>query len=206
MANFILLLTLPDRAVYWLEDSRPAMYLLVDRDAGAVMINSAPYTPELEAALTAIAPPRYLFVPSRFGAIDIAAWRRATGAELLAGAAEVPALGCAVDVALEGTRKLTRTLDLLPMSGRTPGTYVLRARNLPGLMFFGPALEPQANGWPGLVRHADDHSYETRLFGALALQDLRFEYAFTDTFAAATAFGPGASQAMREGLDQLWLT
>ena len=205
MTGFIPLLSLPDRAIYWLEGSRPAVYVLTDRDAVGVLINTPPCTPELERALAAIVRPRYIFLPSQFGAADVAAWRAVTGAEVLAGAAEVAALACPVDIALEGTRKLTRTVDLLPMSGRTAGTYILRARNLPGVMFFGPALEPLASGWPGVLQHPQDHSYESRLFGALALQDLRFDYAFTDTFAAGTRFGPSASEAMRSELERLWV-
>lgn len=204
MPPFNLLLDLPYRQVYGLTDSRPAVYLLVDRDAGGVLINTAPFSVGLAESVARIVRLRYIFLPSRFGAIDVAPWRAQTGAEVLAGVAEVAAVGAPVDVVLEGQRKLTRTLEFLPMSGRTEGNCVLHARNLPGIMFFGPALDPLPSGWPGVVPQADDYSYENRLFGALALRDLRFEYAFTDSFPEAASFGPGADVCIRRELDILW--
>ena len=90
------------------------------------------------------------------------------------------------------------------MSGVTEGTCALRIRNDGGAIFFGPVLEPGADGWPALVPHADDYSAENRLIGALGLQDQRFEYAFTDVFEPdRTRFGPGAGAAVRAALQRL---
>ncbi|MHB8258600.1 MAG: hypothetical protein ACYDHY_06395 [Acidiferrobacterales bacterium] len=200
-----LLITLRDRSIYRLEgEGATTAYYLADDDAGGVLINTPHYHAELEAELAALAPLRFLFYPSRFGAVDVDRWRAATGAESLAFAAEAEAIGGKVDIMLDRQSKLTRTIDFLPMSGRTPGSGVLRARNLPGVMFFGPALSPGESGWPTLVRQPDDFSYEDRLFGCLGLQDLRYEYAFTDVFVpGSTCFGPGASRAIRQEIGRV---
>ncbi len=200
-----LLITLRDRSIYRLEgEGTTTAYYLADDDAGGVLINTPHYHAELEAELAALAPLRFLFYPSRFGAVDVDRWRAATGAESLAFAAEAEAIGGKVDIMLDRQSKLTRTIDFLPMSGRTPGSGVLRARNLPGVMFFGPALSPGESGWPTLVRQPDDFSYEDRLFGCLGLQDLRYEYAFTDVFVpGSTCFGPGASRAIRQEIGRV---
>ncbi len=200
-----LLITLRDRSIYRLEGEGAAtVYYLADDDAGGVLINTPHYHAELEAGLAALAPLRFLFYPSRFGAVDVDRWRAATGAESLAFAAEAEAIEGEVDIVLDRQSKLTRTIDFLPMSGRTPGSGVLRARNLPGVMFFGPVLSPGESGWPTLVRQPDDFSYEDRLFGCLGLQDLRYEYAFTDVFVQGrTRFGPGASRAIRQEIERV---
>ena len=81
------------------------------------------------------------------------------------------------------------------MSGVTEGSCALRIKNDGGAIFFGPILEPGADGWPALVPHDDDYSAENRLIGALGLQDQRFEYAFTDVFET----GPHALRPRRRG-------
>ncbi|MDA8421154.1 MAG: hypothetical protein M0039_07840 [Pseudomonadota bacterium] len=200
------LLDLPGRSVYRLHGSGAAatVYYLADDAAGGVLINTPRYDAQLEARLAALAPVRFLFFPSHFGACDVDLWRAATGAESLAFAAETGSIAGTVDIVLERQSKLTRTIDLLPMPGRTAGNAVLHARNLPGVVFFGPALTPGGSGWPALVRQPDDHSYENRLFGCLALQDLDFAYAFTDVFVEGmTCFGPGASRAIRQELERV---
>lgn len=204
-ARLKLLVSLPEREVYVVAGSAPAVYLLRDRDAGGVLVNTPPFDADLAAEISQGMPLRYLFFPSRFGAQEVAQWRTATGAETIASAGESPAVG-AVDIVIEGRRKLTRTLDLLPMSGRTVGSCALHARNLPGLLFLGPILAPLASGWPGLQAHADDHSLENRLLGTLALRDLRFDYVFTDEFTEGrTRIGPGAAEGVARELDALWL-
>jgi len=66
----------------------------------------------------------------------------------------------------------------------------------PAIVFFGPALDH--GDWPQLVAHADDDSYENRVIGAIALQDLRFEFAFCDNYVhGRSRFGPGAAAATR---------
>ncbi len=198
------LVTLRDRSVYRVEsDGAAAVYYLADDAAGGVLINTPHYDPQIEASLLALAPIRYLFFPSRFGAVDVDRWRTATGAESLVFAAETAALAGKADVVLEGRSKLTRTIELLPMSGRTAGSGVLCARNLPGVMFFGPVLAPGESGWPALYPQPDDYSYENRVFGCLGLQDMHYEYAFTDVFEQGrTRFGPGAARAIRQELER----
>lgn len=192
-----------DRTVYWIADSSPAAFYLHDREGGGILINAPPFAPGLLAALRAIAAPAFLFLPSRLGAAAAAAWRDASGCRVLAHAREAPSLAAAVDVALDREHRFSRTIDFLPMSGRTEGSCALRCRNLPGMIFFGPILDHGADGWPCLAPHADDHSWENRLIGALGLRDLAFEYAFCDNFDPAVALhGPGASAAVAARLDR----
>jgi glyoxylase-like metal-dependent hydrolase (beta-lactamase superfamily II) len=195
------LVALRERAIYHVAGTPPAVYYVADRDAGGVLVNAPPFGEPLLAALRALAPPAYLFLPSRRGARDLERWRAAGGIETIAFEAEAPHVAGTVDVAVGGGRKLTRTIDFLPMSGVTEGSCALRIKNDGGAIFFGPVLEPGADGWPTLMPHADDYSAENRLIGALGLQDQRFEYAFTDVFEPGrTRFGPGAGTAVNENL------
>lgn len=198
------LLTLRGRTIYLVavEAGAPAVYFLVDQEAGGILINTPRYSADLQSALTAIAKIGYLFYPSRFGARDVDAWRQATGAEALAYGPEAAAVGH-VDIVLDNKSKLTRTIGFLPMSGRTEGSCALHLRNLPGVVFFGPILSPGQSGWPTLVPRPDDYSFETRIFGSLGLKDLKYDYAFTDEFVEGqTQFGPGADQAIRAELER----
>ena len=198
------LLSLRERRIHYVGGSRPAAYYIADREAGGVLVNAPPFDAALLAALQALAPLAYIFLPSRRGARDLERWRTASGAESIAFEAEAPHIAGTVDLAVAGDRKLTRTIDFLPMSGVTEGSCALRIRNDGGVVFFGPILEPGADGWPALVVHPDDYSAENRLIGALGLQDQRFEHAFTDMFESGrTRFGPGADAAIRERLARL---
>ncbi|MDX5333640.1 MAG: hypothetical protein LPK58_06300 [Gammaproteobacteria bacterium] len=191
------ILELRERSVYFLEGSSPAVYYLVDRDVQGVLINTPPFDPATLEALIAIAPLKFLYFPSRRGARDVDRWREASGAEAMAFEAEVPAIDGAIDIKLDRKSKFTRTMDFLPMAGVTEGSCVLRCRNKPGILFFGPVLSPGADGWPTLAFHEDDYSMESRMFGALGLQDVAFDYAFTDVFEPGTTqFGPGAAEAV----------
>lgn len=197
------LLAVPGRTIYRVPAPPPTVYFLVDRDVGGVLVNTPPFDAALADVLVALAPVTYLFLPSRYGARDLDHWRARTGGRALAFGPEAEAIGT-VDIPLDRKSKLTRTIDFLPMSGRTSGSCAMRLRNKPGIVFFGPTLEPGPDGWPALVPHADDASYENRLIGALGLRDLRYEYAFTDVFEPGrTRFGPGADAAVREGLERL---
>lgn len=192
------LVALRDRRIFYLLDTRPAVYFLVDREVQGVLINTPPFDPALQQALTDIAPLKFIFLPSHRGCQQLDRWREASRAESMAFEAEVPALGGAVDIVLNRKTKLTRTIDFLPMAGVTEGTCAMRLKNKPGGVFFGPALAPGPDGWPTLIAHDDDFSYESRLFGALGLQDLQFDYALTDVFEpGVTRFGPGASTEIR---------
>lgn len=193
------LLTLHERSVYLVQADRgqPAVYYLVDQDAGGVLINSPAYTEPLHTELAALAPLRYLFYPSRLGARDVDRWR-ATDAQSIAFGPEAQAIAGEVDIEIDGKSKLTRTIGFLPMSGRTQGSCALHCRNIPGVIFFGPILTPGDSGWPALNQNEDDFSYESRLFGCLGLQDIKYEYAFTDTYVGGTTrIGPGADKGIR---------
>lgn len=197
------LVALRDRSIYHVAGSHPAVYYIADREAGGVLVNAPAFGTALLAQLCALAPLAYVFLPSRRGARDLARWRDA-GAETIAAEAEAPHVAGTIDLAIGGDRKLTRTIDFLPMSGVTEGSCALRIRNNGGAIFFGPILEPGEDGWPALIVHADDYSAENRLIGALGLQDQRFEHAFTDVFEPGrTRFGPGAGDAVRERLRRL---
>ncbi|HKI65189.1 MAG TPA: hypothetical protein VKA16_11280 [Burkholderiales bacterium] len=198
------LLTLRERTIYHLAGTRPAVYYIADREAGGVLVNAPPFDAELLAALSAVAPPAYVFLPSRRGAQDLERWRTAAGVESIAFEAEAAHVAGTVDLAVGRGRKLTRTIDFLPMSGVTEGSCALRIKNNGGAIFFGPILEPGPDAWPALVAHDDDCSAENRLIGILGLQDQRFEYAFTDVFEPGrTRYGPGADAAVRENLRRL---
>jgi len=198
------LVALRERTIFHVAGTHPAVYYIVDRDAGGVLVNAPPFGEPLLAALRALASPAYVFLPSRRGARDLERWRATAGVETIAFEAEAPHVAGTVDLAVGGGRKLSRTIDFLPMSGVTEGSCALRIKNDGGAIFFGPVLEPGADGWPTIVPHADDYSAENRLIGALGLQDQRFEYAFTDDFEPGrTRFGPGAGKAVSENLLRL---
>jgi hypothetical protein len=197
------LVELFDRSVYWVAHSSPAAFFLSDREGGGILINAPRFSADLHSEMAAIAPLNFLFLPSRFGSSDAALWRGATGCRTLAHAREAPALAARVDIALDREHRFSRTIDFLPMSGRTAGACALRCRNLPGIVFFGPILDHAMDGWPGLLPHADDVSWENRLIGALGLKDLRFDFAFCDNFdPVAARYGPGASDAILQHLER----
>ncbi|MGC9129083.1 MAG: hypothetical protein ACP5D5_09560 [Acidithiobacillus sp.] len=195
-----------DRKIFYIEGGTdtPAVFYIADRDAGGILVNAPRHDPELQAQLEQLGPLNVLFLPSRFGAQDLDAWRSA-GARLVAQPAEARSLGIDLDVPLDSKLRLTRTIDFLPMAGRTAGSCALRLRNKPGVVFFGPILEnDEADAWPTLIPHADDQSWENRLFGSLGLQDIAFEYAFTDRFQPQRSpYGPGADRAIAARLAAL---
>lgn len=198
------ILDIPGRTIHQIAPgaAEPAVFLIRDREAGGVLVNAPPFDEALAEALEAGGPVRFLFLPSRFGARDLARWRDRLNLEIIAYEPEAPAIGT-VDLKIDHKSKLTRTIDFLPMTGRTEGSCGLRLKNKPGVVFFGPVLEPGPDGWPTLIVREDDHSFEARLFGALGLKDLRFEYAFTDRFnPGETQFGPGADEAVHEHVEQ----
>lgn len=194
-----------DRSVYRItRKNGAAVYYLADDRVGGILINSPPFSEGLAGQLAALAPIRYVFYPSRFGAVNVDRWRAHTGAQSLAFYDEVAAIEGSIDIVLNGASKLSRTIDILPMSGRTSGCGILCARNLPGALFLGPALSPGESGWPALAPESDDYSYENRLFGCLGLQDLRYEYVFTDVFVPGeTHYGPGAARAVCQELERV---
>ncbi|HUW97549.1 MAG TPA: hypothetical protein VMV40_01735 [Acidiferrobacter sp.] len=199
-----LLLSLNDRSIYLVSQGPPAVYYILDHKAGGILINAPAFSPAVWGALQDLGGTRFLFLPSHFGVRDLALWR-AAGVQVLAFQEEVATVSATdVDVAVNSQQKLTRTIDFLPMAGRTHGTCGLRLKNLPGVLFLGPALTPGLSRWPELIAHPDDYSYESRLMGVFGLRDLAFDYVFTDLFVPGeTAFGPGADRAIRAHLDAL---
>lgn len=203
MSRLLRLGEFPDRRVFWIRDSAPAAYFIADRQARGILVNAPPFDPDLLAELQAESPLRYIFLPSLRGAAHAESWRTASAAEVLAFGIEAAAMPFKVDIELDNKSRLTRTIDFLPMSGVTEGTCAMRLKNKPGAVFFGPALGPGADGWPTLSLSPDDHSMENRLFGALGVQDLAFDYAFTDTFdPSTTRYGPGAGAAVKAAIER----
>ena len=187
------------REVWYVADSVPACFLLVDERAGGILVNSPAFTPSLADAIERVATARFIFYPSRYGATDVARWRTATGARTIASAAEAADIRGPVDEAIDGAVRIYGRLDFLALSGRTRGTCALRSRAEPAIVFFGPALEHAP--WPALVLHEDDFSAENRLIGALGLRGERFEFAFCDNYIEQVSkFGPRASMAVAAGL------
>ncbi|MHB8847349.1 MAG: MBL fold metallo-hydrolase [Burkholderiales bacterium] len=194
-----------DRSVYYVPGSSPAVFFLADREGGGILINSPRYSPELLATLDALLPLKFIFYPSYLGAADADAWREASGAKTMAYGHEAKRIDGTVDLILERENRFSRTIDFFAMSGRTESSCALRCKNKPGLIFFGPVLSTAESGWPTLKPQPDDYSYENRLFGVLGLQDVKFEYAFTDDFDPRTSrFGPGADMAIQRELAQIF--
>ncbi|MHB1566892.1 MAG: hypothetical protein ACYCXG_09290 [Acidiferrobacter sp.] len=197
------LLALDDRTVFLVSGPSPAVYYITDPKVGGILVNAPLFSEACAAELAAVAPLSYVFLPSHWGARDLPQWRQ-YGACILAGVGEVGAIDSPIDIVVDSQKKLTRTIDFLPIAGRTPGTCGLRFKNLPGMLFLGPALTPGADGWPSLVAQTDDYSYESRLMGVFGLRDLVFSYLFTDVFVPGeTGFGPHADQQLRHHLDAL---
>lgn len=195
------IISLFDRDIFYLEETHPAVFYINDREGGGILINTPAWRPELLDAIRNVAPLNYIYFPSRLGAQDVVAWKAASGAQTMAYGREAAVIG-AVDKTLEREHRFSRTIDFLPMSGRTQASCALRCKNKPGIIFFGPILDCAPGAWPTLVRHADDDSFENRLFGALALKDLKFDYAFTDDFKPGKCYyGPGADTAIRAAID-----
>lgn len=198
-APLIQLLEVAERAVWYLPGSVPACFLLVDGRAGGILVNSPPFDARLAAIVEGVAKVGFVFFPSRFGATDVAQWRAALAARTVATAEECPAISGPIDEAIDGGVRIHGRLDFLTLSGRTRGTCALRSKTDPGIVFFGPALEH--GDWPLLRAHDDDYSYENRVLGAVAVQDLRFEFAFCDNYVhGRSRFGPGAAEAIRANL------
>lgn len=199
-----LLLECHDRSVYHLANSQPAVFYLADREGGGILINSPEFSTALLERLNQILPLRYIFYPSHFGAKDVGRWREESGAQTIAYGHEAKRIAGDIDLVLSRENRFSRTIDFLPMAGRTGSSCALRCKNKPGIVFFGPVLSTGESGWPELVPQPDDQSFETRLIGALGLQDLHYEYAFTDDFDPLTSrWGPGADVGIQQELAKM---
>ena len=198
------LLEVFDRSVYYLEGTKPAVFLLADKEGGGILINTPIFSSELLSMVNAVMPLKFIFYPSHFGARDVDQWRKESGAQTIAYGHETKKIAGKIDLVLERENRFSRTIDFLPMSGRTESACALRCKNKPGIIFFGPILECGVTGWPTLVQHDDDYSYENRLFGSLGLKDVKFEYAFTDDFVLnESLYGPGADKAIQAELEKI---
>lgn len=192
-----LLLKLHDRLVYYLSRTYPAVFYLADSEGGGILINSPNFSFALLTQLNAVMPLKFIFYPSYFGATDVGAWRKASGAQTIAYGHETKNINGTIDLVLSREKRFSRTIDFLLMSGRTENSCALRCKNKPGIVFFGPILNRSASGWPTLQSQANDISFENRLIGSLGLKDLHFDYAFTDDFDPQHSFfGPGADVAI----------
>jgi hypothetical protein len=185
-------------------EAAPAVYLIRDREAGGILVNTPPFDAALAETLAADGGVAFLFLPSARGAADLDRWRAALGAEALAGQDEVAAIDGEVDRPLDGTIRLSRNVRFYAMSGRTAGATALYFKHWPSMLFLGPILEPGGDGWPTLVAHDDDWSWENRVMGGLGLQDLRFEYVFTDRLDGHTRIGPDADQGVKAALQRFY--
>lgn len=187
------------RAVYHVAGGgeEPAVYWVRDPETGGVLINTPAFHPDLAAELAGSV--AVVFYPSGHGGRDVARWREALGAETVA-APEEPING-PVDIRSGRKQRLSRNFLFRPLSGRTAGTCGLYGKRDPAILFAGPALEPGADGWPTLIPHDEDYSWENRVFGALGLRDARFDYCLTDTLGPDTRIGPGADAAVAANLE-----
>ena len=193
-----------DRSVYYLEGSRPAVFFLADKEGGGVLINTPDFSSDLLAEINQIMPLKFIFFPSHFGAQAVDQWRVESGAQTMAYGHEIKKISGKIDLVLDRENRFSRTIDFLPMSGRTESACALRCKNQPGIIFFGPILECGDSNWPTLVQHDDDYSYENRLFGTLGLKDVKYEYAFTDDFEPdKSLYGPNAGKFIQQALDQV---
>jgi len=193
-----------DRSVYYLEGSRPAVFFLADKEGGGVLINTPLFSSALLHEINEAMPLKFIFFPSWFGAKDVDRWRAESGAQTIAYGHETKKISGKIDLVLERENRFSRTIDFLPMSGRTESACALRCKNQPGIIFFGPILESGETGWPTLLQHDDDYSFENRLFGTLGLKDVKFEYAFTDDFLPGKSlYGPKAGESIQQELDRV---
>jgi len=198
-----LLLDIPQRKIFHIEQkAKPACFLIVDHKAGGILVNTPDFSEPLLKELTKQSDIDYLFFPSKFGCHDLQEWKTATGAESIAHELEADAITPDIDLKVNHKTKLTRTMDFVPMGGRTKGSCALFLKNLPGILFLGPTLSVGENQWPALIENDDDESFESRMFGVLGLKDLKYDYVFTDDFDPdASKFGPGASEQVSQNID-----
>jgi len=200
-----LLLEIPQRKIYFIDQaSSCASFLIVDEKIGGILVNAPGFSKGLLEDITAVCTPKFLFLPSHLGATDadIDEWKNHTSLEVIAHEIETPLISSPVDISINHKTKLSRTIDFVPMAGRTPGSCALYLKNLPGILFFGPILSIGNGAWPDLIPQANDFSFESRMFGALGLKDIKFEYAFTDDFSLQSVnFGDSACQAICDNID-----
>ena len=201
------LLDLPQRKIFYIDQkSCPASFLIVDHKAGGILINTPEFSEKLASEIQQHSNIDYLFLPSKFGANKaIDSWKNISKLETIAHEAEVANIPFKIDLEVNHKTKLTRTMDFIPMGGRTAGSCALFLKNLPGVIFLGPILNQSDDGWPTLIKQEDDESFESRMFGVLGLKDLKYDYVFTDDFEPKNSrFGPGASVELGKRIDNFF--
>jgi len=198
-----LLLDLPQRSIYYIDqDERPACFLIIDNKGGGILVNSPIYSSLLFSEINLLTSIKSIFLPSKFGAKSVNDWRKATDVKIISHENEAASIPIPIDFKINHKTKLTRTIDFVPMAGRTHGTCALFLKNIPGVLFLGPSLSIGKNHWPMLIQNEDDISFETRMFGILGLKDLKFEYVFTDDFDFNTSqYGKNAHIEVKNNID-----
>jgi len=202
------LLELPGRDIFLICDAdqqQPAVFYIADRDAGGILVNAPEYSAHVADELNACSPLKFLFIPSHKGALHAPQWKaHFRQLQLISSAEEATQLQQKPDIELDRKTRLTRTIGFIAMSGRTKGTCGLQLRNLPGVVFFGPALDHASDdGWPTLIPHEDDFAWENRVIGSLGLQSLNFQYAFCDNYSSQQnmQYGPDAATHIQHKLE-----
>lgn len=200
------LLDIPQRKIFYIpQTQQPASFLIIDDKAGGILINTPVFSEALMESICKITKINYIFLPSKFGAHSLQQWKSATRAETIAHELEANEIEPSLDITVNHKTKLTRTMDFVPMGGRTPGTCALYLKNLPGVLFLGPALSTGKSNWPELIENVDDSSFEARLFGVLGLKDLKYDYAFTDDFdIRKSKYGPDASIEINKNINDVF--
>jgi len=201
------ILEISNRQIFLLTDATekfPATFIIRDKEVGGIMINTPTYTKH-HIDLIPNFDINYIFLPSYLGAHDLQQWKDCTNAEIIAHENECSLINFPIDISVNQKTKLTRTIDFVPIAGRTQGSCALYLKNLPGIIFFGPILQSQENKWPRIIQKPTDYNYESRLFSALSIKDLKYQYAFTDDFHfGVSKFGPNADKAIKISIEDLF--
>lgn len=201
------ILDIPQRKIFYVtpQNDEPAAFLIIDDKAGGILINTPAFSDALLKNILELTPLNFIFLPSKFGAQSLKQWKIATNAESIAHEIEASSIDSPIDITVNHKTKLTRTMDFVPMAGRTKGSCALFLKNLPGVLFLGPTLSTDKSGWPALVQQDDDASFETRMFGVLGLKELKYDYVFTDDFRLnRNKFGPSASTEVTKNITRFF--
>ncbi len=201
-----LILEIPRRKIYHIRcpNPTPAVFFIDDKEVGGILVNTPAATTDAKTLLSGLTVD-YIFYPSHLGARSPDQWRELTGARLLAHENECAMISADIDIPLSSKTKLSRTMDFVPIAGRTQGSCALFIKNLPGVIFFGPVLQRGTDGWPTLIPQMDDHDFESRLIAALGIKDLKFQYALLDDFdPEKSKTGPGAADVVCRNIEQLF--
>ncbi|MDX1812912.1 MAG: hypothetical protein R3240_13230 [Gammaproteobacteria bacterium] len=202
MTNSLILKT-DDRSIFHLTNTEglAASFLILDSKIGGILVNTPKFCAASYQDLQQY-PINYIFISSHLGATDLAEWKKNTNAETIAHENEQALIADKIDISIHTQTKLSRTIDILPLPGRTAGTSVLHLKNLPGVLFAGPALQCKENQWPALEISEQDYDAELKLLSSLNLKNLKYSYIFTDDFKPGKSlFGPDADSHIKQSID-----